>query len=886
MNDGKGGRDAREGLEGGVEWARGGRRERGGGLTSSARTRRYAARGVGGRERIDENALGTFMFQWESANAGESVFTRENIEVMRAHEALVMERFDEFCQVEYDGDTGAPLGCVTPLTPLSYFYDDRGTLVDDPDVVVRDIFARNLSHYGYFLGAFDAETGVVGITRAKYPVGSPFKGYVSASDRRDEQDAILASFLDPIESTLFENFGMKGNVVSSPYMQSTRRGSLITRWDAELLRQRDSARVISSDLAWAIGSIAAVWLYAVLNTASVFVATVGMFEILVSFPIAIMIYRWIFRIEYVGSIQALSIFICLGIGADDVFVYWDAFRQSAHEIADSGDSLHDRLVHSTGRASKAIFVTSLTTTGAFLATAWSSITPLAGFGILSATMIAVLFVMNVLLFPATLMIYARYFDHMKWLCPSREETCNEGAKRAKLSRIENFFNGPFYRTIERPVVRLVFIPGFIAIFIVASRLCLRLETPSRQEKWYASSHLSQQFIDREESAFMRSDDDIVVHVDIFWGLEGVDTSGISRWDLNARGKLLLETSFDLSSEASQAHIFESCLRIRDAPCFLPGCRDGKLSRNVDCFMEAFRDHVGAVNFPVPQSELVDKLLEFRASPSGSRFVQQMGFRLNDVSGEMELFFVKVTAISTLQLQAPASISRLVHDEYQSLVDKLNEVAPPGVANGLQTAYLAWTWMRMQETLVENTFQGISICFCMAFVILTLSTGNVLVAAIASVAVAGTVVSVLGLGIYQAMGWDLGIRETIAAVILIGLSVDYGIHIGNAYVEAPSTLKTRGERVRYALTTMGVSIVGSAATTVASGSILWLCTLMFFSKFAFLITSTIFSSICWSIFFIPLVLVTLGPEGKDWSLTTLFTGVRVTASRVQTCGGSP
>ena len=228
----------------------------------------------------------------------------------------------------------------------------------------------------------------------------------------------------------------------------------------------------------------------------------------------------------------------------------------------------------------------------------------------------------------------------------------------------------------------------------------------------------------------------------------------------------------------------------------------------------------------------------------------------------------MSATSTLPLQAPASVSRVYYDAFERLVGDFNSAAPQGVKSGSQTAYVAWTWMRMQETLVENTFQGISICFCMAFLILCVSTGNLLIASTCSACVAGVVVSVLGLGIYKCMQWNLGIRETIAAVILIGLSVDYGIHLGNAYVEAPSDRRGRRERTRYALTTMGTSIVASAISTTISGSILWLCTLAFFSKFAFLISTTIFFSVCWSLVCIPLVLMELGPEDDDWKIRTL------------------
>ena len=116
-----------------------------------------------------------------------------------------------------------------------------------------------------------------------------------------------------------------------------------------------------------------------------------------------------------------------------------------------------------------------------------------------------------------------------------------------------------------------------------------------------------------------------------------------------------------------------------------------------------------------------------------------------------------------------------------------------------------------------------------------------------------------------MGWSLGIGESIAAVILIGLSVDYCVHLANAYVEAPEHLDTREKRTQHALMIMGISITASAVTTIISGSMLWMCILSFFGKFAFLITATIVSSFVWSMFFLPSALASVGPASKEsWS----------------------
>lgn len=47
-----------------------------------------------------------------------------------------------------------------------------------------------------------------------------------------------------------------------------------------------------------------------------------------SVTVALFFYKVIIRIEYFDFIHILAVFLILGIGADDVFVVWDAWAQS------------------------------------------------------------------------------------------------------------------------------------------------------------------------------------------------------------------------------------------------------------------------------------------------------------------------------------------------------------------------------------------------------------------------------------------------------------------------------------------------------------------------------------------------------------------------------
>lgn len=72
-----------------------------------------------------------------------------------------------------------------------------------------------------------------------------------------------------------------------------------------------------------------------------------------------------------------------GIGADDVFVFLDAFHQSEDELKTviAEPTLSQRMEYAALRASKAIFATSFTTGIAFFATAITPILPIHAFGI-------------------------------------------------------------------------------------------------------------------------------------------------------------------------------------------------------------------------------------------------------------------------------------------------------------------------------------------------------------------------------------------------------------------------------------------------------------------------------------------------------------------------
>ena len=86
--------------------------------------------------------------------------------------------------------------------------------------------------------------------------------------------------------------------------------------------------LVTKDTQWSVFSVMFVFIYFIIHLQSVFLAANGILMIIFSFPITSIINEAIIRNTYYSSLHTLVIFIVLGIAADDIFVFVDAWRQS------------------------------------------------------------------------------------------------------------------------------------------------------------------------------------------------------------------------------------------------------------------------------------------------------------------------------------------------------------------------------------------------------------------------------------------------------------------------------------------------------------------------------------------------------------------------------
>ena len=141
---------------------------------------------------------------------------------------------------------------------------------------------------------------------------------------------------------------------------------------------------IMADIMLAMASFTFVFIYIAFNLRSLFLAVCGMFEIVISLPIAYFVWTVVMGQTRISWLQILSVYILLCIGADDLFVFYDTWRQSRELPRAISGSIEARFAWTFRRAALAMLTTTTTTAICLGATAASPMGQMQAFGLFTA----------------------------------------------------------------------------------------------------------------------------------------------------------------------------------------------------------------------------------------------------------------------------------------------------------------------------------------------------------------------------------------------------------------------------------------------------------------------------------------------------------------------
>jgi len=670
--------------------------------------------------------------------------------------------------------------------------------------------------------------------------------------------------------------------------------------------QEEFPRIVNHDFLMVIISMLFVFVYICIHSTSFALGCFAICQILLSVPLALFFYVIIFQIPYFAQVHNLAIFIILGVGADDIFVFMDAWRQSG--TMPSMKTLEDRMVFTYSRTSFTVLNTSLTTAIAFFATAAAPIMPIASFGVFAAMMIILNWVMVCTWWPTIVLVWEVYFCRARGIgcCFSCDPCCRSPCKIAdqttnpasdpngprlsrrssedsafnrkmaeatnagiqlkmKLGCMERFFHGVYgpilvwhvgpYKFLK-PVSILLAV-GMFAMGGYFSAEAATLSTPEEEPKWFPSDHMFTGLTDEMRATFLSGDDDSYISGNLYLGLLDIHNPFYSKWTPEKnRGTVVYDQSFDISRSDAQSSFLQLCADLRTEPCDRPDvCTRPPATitslNSVSCFLEDFQAYKGGV---LPTGASFHSEMQAWVDGPGNAHSEQVGL----VNGVVK--FVRIDFVFTALTGIPVSKERLLYDRVNGFLDeKFFATAPASLSTCFVYAGRTFPWMTTSESLVTVVLNGFAIIFPCAFIVLFLSSGSIFVAGYATMTVAFITFSVLGFA-KIAFGFSLGIGEAIAGNIVIGLSVDYTLHLSHAYMEA--TDETREAKLVHAATMMGVTVVGGAITTFCSSLFMLACQLTFFARMCTLLSCTIGFSICYAFLFFMPVMALVGPVGEQ------------------------
>merc|ERR1712139_608313 len=175
------------------------------------------------------------------------------------------------------------------------------------------------------------------------------------------------------------------------------------------------------------------------------------------------------------------------------------------------------------------------------------------------------------------------------------------------------------------------------------------------------------------------------------------------------------------------------------------------------------------------------------------------------------------------------------------------------------------WFTLQSKITNEAFIGMATALGFASIVLLLATRNIVVAFSAIVSIVSIVCSVMAL--MYCMGWKLGVIEALVLVMVIGLSVDYVVHMADAYLEAPA--EDRFGRTKFMLVRMGLAVVNGGITTIGAAGFMCACYITFFQKFGIVILATVFQSLVTALFFFSAMMALFGPQGTFGQISLGF-----------------
>uniref|UniRef100_A0A7S1G3T8 SSD domain-containing protein n=1 Tax=Bicosoecida sp. CB-2014 TaxID=1486930 RepID=A0A7S1G3T8_9STRA len=660
--------------------------------------------------------------------------------------------------------------------------------------------------------------------------------------------------------------------------------------------------ILLNDVNYVMLSLVFVFAYCWFHMRSLSLTAAGLFGVIMSLPVAVFVYAVVLQIDKFGTLNFLGLFVILGIGADDLFLFRDAYVQmgSAMEAAEArgfsfsaDDRKYARMEAAYSRSATAMAITTLTTALSFAGNAVSIIPPVRSFGIFTSVLVVVNYLIVITWFPACVLAIENIKQN--GCCGRRQSPAGPGGadgdedasvdveavappatsagapadgtategENSTARALEAYFGGPharFVDTYAKPIVGV-----FLVFAIVCGVAALNVETSKEPAQFLPEDHpfwrsmlLREEFEQPSRAINDGSGGSVMpatFDFELVFGVAGINKDDLDPTEAGDLGDVVWDEAWDISDRAAQQHMLDVC---DDAEATLSATvlaeTTACLARPLKLWLETEKD----LTWPLPAAragdtvELVVEWFDAQGPAYANPYMQQIGFSVD----RSDVRFVKYIFQTGLLPFTPAAQVQPVYDDIVAFVAAQNGEAGAAHAQVLMSSFF-FVMMKTESVLVQTAIICASVSVALAFCLVFAATRDLIVTAVSTLCILGVVLTVLAF-MYVA-GWELGIIESINLTVLVGISVDYTVHLAVAY--AMHARGNRKQKMQTALAQMAISVFSAAMTTIGSALFLCLAVVLFFVRFGIFISVTLTASLVFAFLLFPAIMVLVGPEDE-------------------------
>lgn len=336
---------------------------------------------------------------------------------------------------------------------------------------------------------------------------------------------------------------------------------------------------VGKDMLLATGSALITTIAILVHTRSPFLTLVGLVQIIMSFPLAFFVYRFIGVWNFFPFLNFIGVFVVFALGADHVFVAVDKWKNARFSHPEA--ATEEIAAKALPDAASAMFLTTSTTAIAFFGTAICPVAPVRLFAIFCGLLITFDYIMDVLLLFPCLCIYDGYRNQncccvtFSW-CQRNRGNENDGTEIQGVTSFASSTDGEV-QPVKTSLIRRILLAYYdfiymfrwplLALSVVAFVVCcyfastLGLPLSSDVRLLKPSVEYEKSYTWRLNLLYEALEKQAGSQAFVVWGVTPADTGDQS--DPASGSTLELDESFDPSTEAAQTYMKDFCGKFFD-----------------------------------------------------------------------------------------------------------------------------------------------------------------------------------------------------------------------------------------------------------------------------------------------------------------------------------